>query len=139
MLKWRDFDTEMSPNWFFINTFIFQFLIFWHLKKNCLRISLFWNITMYRQKYRNVGKMTSFWHHDVIELFFLLLHFFSVFDLLLFKKNACQYLYFKMLLYICQNADMSGKWRNYGNMMSVFLFVIFTLLFKKKSMLISLL
>ena len=25
------------------------------------------------------------------------------------KKNVCQYLYFKMLLYISQNADMSAK------------------------------
>ena len=87
---------------FFINTFIFQFLISDIWKKNCLRISLFWNITIYRQKYRHVGKMTSFWHHDVIELFFYCYICISVFDLLLFKKNACQYLYFKMLLYISQ-------------------------------------
>ena len=46
------------------------------------------------------------------------------------KKKTCQYLYFKMLLYISQNTDMSVKLRHYDTLMSVFLFVIITFLFQ---------
>ena len=42
----------------------------------------------------------------------------SALDLWLFKKNACQYLYFQILLYISQNADMSAKWCHFGIKMS---------------------
>ena len=117
-------------HWDVVELIFYQYIYisifnFWHLKKNCMRISLFWNITIYRPKYRHVGKMT-------LNCFFIVTFVFQ-FLICCFLKNACQYLYFKMLLYISQNADMSGKWRNYGNMMSVFLFVIFTLLFKKKT------
>ena len=74
-------------------------------------------------KWRHLGIiMSSNWFYDVTVVFQ-----FWICDFL--KKNACQYLYFKMLLYISQNADMSGKWRNFGIMMSVFRFLIITFTF----------
>ena len=127
--KWRHLGIIISLNWFYDVTFVFQFWICDFKKKNACKYLYFKYLLYISQnadmsaKWRHLGIiMSSNWFYDVTVVFQ-----FWICDFL--KKNACQYLYFKMLLYISQNADMSGKWRNFGIMMSVFRFLIITFTF----------
>ena len=80
--------------------------------------------------------MPTCWLKDVILatwcrwIYFSLLHLYFRFWFVTIKKNACQYLYFKMLLYISQNADMSAKWLNFCIKMSSNWFFNFTFVYQ---------
>ena len=128
--KWRHFGIIMTSYWFIIVTFIFQFIICDSLKETACQY-LYFKILLYISQNADMsGKlryfdimMTSYWSIIVTFVFkFLICDF--------LKETAFQYLYFKILQNICQNADMSGKRRHFGIMMTSFWFVNIIFLFQ---------
>ena len=99
----------------YISTQVLNLWIFW---KNACQYLVFSNFTIYKPKCWHVAKMPSFWHLNVIRLICQYFICISILYLWLLIKKTCQYLYFKMLLYISQNAAMWTKLRHCGILLS---------------------
>ena len=114
--KWRDFSIKMSSNWIFNVTFVYQFLICDHLKKNACQYIYFKNSLYISQS----DDMSAKWrHYDTFMSVFLFenitfLFQFFIYDIL--KETACKYLTFNFFLYIKGFWRIFWRhWRNWRN------------------------
>ena len=121
ILLYKSQNADMSTKWrHYVIRLIFRcniclsVLNLWTFKKNACKY-LYFKMLLYISQNADMSakwshfciKMSSYWFFNVT-----FVYHFSIFDHL--KKTACQNLYFKISLYISQNADMSAKWRHFG-------------------------
>ena len=124
--KWRNF-CIMSSKFIFIITFVFQFLIYnlnicQYLYFNMLQ-DINQNAYLLRKSPLFRIIISSYWFFIVTFIFKFLICDFE-------RYTAWHYLYFKILIYESQNADMSEKWHHFVIIMSLYWFFIVRFVFQ---------